>query len=93
MESNVGIVLSCTYWYYMEVFVDEKELGRFALSCHFALDILCDTSVNTSWNSSAFVAHATFPIALCCFNDHGQMDTSLESYLDPTWQQLPESLR
>ena len=29
---------------YMEVLVDEKELGRLALSRHFALDILCDKS-------------------------------------------------
>ena len=29
---------------YMQVLVDEKELGRISLSCHFALDILCDKS-------------------------------------------------
>ena len=29
---------------HLEVLVGEKELGRIALSCHFALDILCDKS-------------------------------------------------
>ena len=29
---------------FMEALVDEKDLGRIALSCHFALDIFCDKS-------------------------------------------------
>ena len=29
---------------HMEVLVDEMELGRIALACHFAPDILCDKS-------------------------------------------------
>ena len=27
----------------MEALFDEENMARFALSCHFALDILCDT--------------------------------------------------
>ena len=26
----------------MEALLDDKDLGRIALSCHFALDVLCD---------------------------------------------------
>ena len=29
---------------FIEALADEKDLGRVALSCHFALDILCDKS-------------------------------------------------
>ena len=38
---------------YMGVLVDEKELVRIALSCHFALDILCDKSEThrAQWHS------------------------------------------
>ena len=27
---------------FMEAYFDEVDLGRIALSCHFALDVLCD---------------------------------------------------
>ena len=29
---------------FMEALFDEVELGRIALSCHFALDVLCNTA-------------------------------------------------
>ena len=30
---------------FMEAYFDEADLVRIALSCHFALDILCDKTV------------------------------------------------
>ena len=44
LESSVGTVLSCAYWYIHGSIGRSKGTGRIALSCHFAPDILCDKS-------------------------------------------------
>ena len=48
-EHNAWNLMLELFWHahvgmYMEVLVGGKEQGRIALSCHFALDILCDNS-------------------------------------------------
>ena len=35
----------------MESYLDEAVLGRIALSCHFALDLLCDKAEFPFWST------------------------------------------